>query len=133
MAFAAQVDQLRDPLPARAPRRSVLSLREEFLGFLGRLRLLLVDLAVVALVERVDIFLGRGDGFFLFPRGGLVAAGDLRVSFGSPFADGLGFFFLRRGVVVRVALERGRVGDGAARSNILSSYPCQYSDSLFHV
>jgi hypothetical protein len=119
LALAAQIHQLGDPLPARTARRGVLTLRQKLLGLLGDLGLLSVDLAVVALVEAVDVLLGGGDRLFLLLAGGFVATGDVGVALLSPGADGFGLFFGLDGIVVGVAAAAGGVCDGAAGTDVL--------------
>jgi hypothetical protein len=63
LSLPAQICQLGDPLPARSASGCVFSLRQELLRLFRCLRLLLVGLAVVGLVEGVDVFAGCGDCF----------------------------------------------------------------------
>ena len=87
LSLPTQIDQLGNPLPRSTPRSGVLSFGQKLFGFLLGLGFLLVDFAVVGFVERVDVLLGRGDGFFLFALGGFVAAGQVGVALFAPFAD----------------------------------------------
>lgn len=83
-----QIRQLSNPLPARTTSSGILPLREKLSCVLRCLRLLLVGLAVVGLVEGVDVFAGGGDGFVFLLLRGLVAAGQVGGAFRAPFGDG---------------------------------------------
>lgn len=87
-ALPAQICQLRDALPARSAGCGIFSLFQELSCLLGGLRLLLVCLAVVGFVERVDVFASGGDGFVFLLLGGFVAAGEVSCAFCAPLGDG---------------------------------------------
>jgi hypothetical protein len=121
LALAAQVDQFGDSLPRGAPCSGILSLGQKLFSLLLRLSFLLVDLPIVRFVEAVDVFLRRGDRFFLLAPGGFVAAGKVGVALFAPCADGFALFLARGRRIVCVAGERGRgaVGYCAAGADVL--------------
>ena len=61
-----QIDQLRDPLPARPSTRRVLALLQELLGLLAGARDLLLFFGVVVFVEIVYVLAGALAGLFGF-------------------------------------------------------------------
>jgi hypothetical protein len=117
--LSTQIRQLSDALPARSASGGILPLGQELDCFLGGLRLLLVCLAVVGLVEGVDVFAGGGDCFVFLLLGGFVAAGEVGRAFGAPFGDGGRVSGVGGGWVVVGVGGGGGVGYGTAGADVL--------------
>lgn len=89
MSLPTKINQLRDPLPARASRRRILPLTHELLRLLCHLSLLLLDLAVIRLVEAINVLLRRRYRLLLLALRRLVAPLQLAVPLPAPRANRL--------------------------------------------
>jgi hypothetical protein len=85
-AFAGNINQLRNTVPAGASRGRILPVGEELLSIGVSLAAELVGLVVVGNVEVVDIFAGLLDRRFLLLVRDLCTAGNVCVSSLTPFS-----------------------------------------------
>ena len=110
-----QIHQLCNSLPGRSSRRRILSRVQKLLRLTSSLRDGLLLLAVVVLVEIVNVLLCSLDGLLLLLFGLLLALGEGEVSALTPFAN---YFWLFLGGWWLVGgWEAG--GDCAAWSDVL--------------
>lgn len=105
-AFAADIHEFGDAIPAGASGNRIFSVREELLSLLAGLSDALVLLAVVVLVEVIDVLLRLLDCLFPLSSKLLRSLGDLCIAVRSPFLDDLGLLF-----VLGVGLVAGVVAD----------------------
>ncbi len=86
LPLPTQIRQFRNSLPARPARGGILAILDEIGGLACGLGLLLVGLAVVGVVEVVDVAARLGNCFGFFCGGGGVAAGEVGVTLFAPFS-----------------------------------------------
>ena len=114
-----QIDQLRNPLPARSTSRCILSLLQKLLCLTACLRNSLLLLRIVVLVEIINVLLGRLDSLSLSLSRFLFTFLESKIPAFTPLLDDFGLFFIFGARVIAGLVRSGCAGDSAAWCNAL--------------